>query len=66
VLRLRHERNCSIGKREAAELLVTAGLVPAISIMRGRAAPIQVPASQASEATPFFERLWPVTPRQAI
>jgi len=36
---------------------VMAGLVPAIPIVGARHAAYEMPATQASEATPFFERL---------
>jgi hypothetical protein len=41
-----------------AFFVVMAGLVPAISICR-HCLLIGMPGTQASEATPFFERLWP-------
>jgi len=35
------------------------GLVPAIHVFRLAKAKTWMPGTQASEATPFFERLWP-------
>jgi len=36
-----------------------AGLVPAIHVLLAQTLKTWMPGTQASEATPFFERLWP-------
>jgi hypothetical protein len=38
---------------------VMAGLVPAIHVFTSVQLKTWMPGTQASEATPFFERLWP-------
>jgi hypothetical protein len=41
-----------------------AGLVPAIHVFRFELRKSWMPGTQASEATPFFERLWPGMTKQ--
>ena len=40
-------------------MIVMTGLVPAIHVFKLRSPTRWMPGTQASEATPFFERLWP-------